>query len=350
VLAQKLITILQLLKKYIMQKQFIIPHQRQVIIIILFYILFYFFNKKIKNTLKNLNKYLYNLPKKKKKFNKIKIKIDTNEDYDPHKTIYVDQNKKESTTENKMISDNEVEKLNEDIEDLSKNINDHLKLSRSNVGKSTSSLSSNPLAPRGSTNNLLRGSSGNLLGSNPLAPRGSSGNLLGTNPLAPRASSGNLLATQPSQAKTPAPVQSKPQEPTPAPVPAPAPVQSKPQEPAPAPVPAPVQSKPQEPTPTPTSAPKSNTNNSNQNSSSNTTKSTCAFCHETIAGTMVKANNKFYHQRHFLCSSCNKSLCNEAYQVVDDNLFCINCYNNQCGIKCAFCNQYIDGVIIKILK
>ena len=49
-----------------MQKQFIIPHQRQVIIIILFYILFYFFNKKIKNTLKNLNKYLYNLPKKKK--------------------------------------------------------------------------------------------------------------------------------------------------------------------------------------------------------------------------------------------------------------------------------------------
>ncbi|ORY11860.1 LIM-domain-containing protein [Neocallimastix californiae] len=65
---------------------------------------------------------------------------------------------------------------------------------------------------------------------------------------------------------------------------------------------------------------------------------------------MVKANNKFYHQRHFLCSSCNKSLCNEAYQVVDDNLFCINCYNNQCGIKCAFCNQYIDGEYITAMS
>jgi len=275
----------------------------------------------------------------------------TNENYDPHKTIFVDQNKKESTTENKMISDNEVEKLNEDIEDLSKNINDHLKLSRSNVGKSTSSLSSNPLAPKGSRSNLLRGSSGNLLGSNPLAPRGSSSNLLGSNPLAPRASSSNLLATQPTQSKAPAPApapaptQSTPQ--APAPAPAPAPVQSKPQAPAPAPAPAPVQSKPQESTPTPVSAPKSNTNNSNENSSSNSTKSTiCAFSHETIAGTMVKANGKLYHQRHFLCSSCNKSLCNESYHVVDDNLFCLGCYNNQCGVKCASCNQYIDGEYI----
>jgi len=245
-----------------------------------------------------------------------------------------------SVTNNKSdskMNQDEVEKLNEDIDQLSKNINDHLKMAHSNYG-STTSISSNK--------------------SNPLAPGRS-------NPLAPssRAQSQNSLAPRP------APSQPKPQVPisTPAPssTPAPAPVQT--------PAPAPVTSTPaappktQPPTQTDNNPPPSNSNNKSNGFDSldenteicvqptnlnldRTKPIYCDHCHEKIVGSILSSGKKFYHPRHFICGGCKCSLNGKPFFEVDDQPMCVNCYNDQHGVKCAFCNEFITGQYITALN
>ncbi|ORX85355.1 LIM-domain-containing protein [Anaeromyces robustus] len=254
----------------------------------------------------------------------------TSTNNDPHKTIY-----KENKQESKMNQE-EVEKLNEDIDQLSKNINDHLKMAHSNYG-STSSISSNrsnPLAPARA---------------NPLAPsRAQSQNVLAPSS---RAQSQNELAPTPAPSSVPAPA---PPAPTPA-------VQSKPQTPSQPPTQPPAQTNNNPPAP-------SNSNNNNNNGFDSLDSNTeicvqptnlnpdrtkpiyCEHCHEKIVGSILSSGKKFYHPRHFLCGGCNCSLNGKPFFEVNDQPLCVNCYNNQHGVKCAFCNEFITGQYITALN
>jgi len=315
--------------------------------------------------------------------NFINMFIDTNNNYDPHKTIFINQNERESASKENLMNDNEIEKLNDDIDSLSKSINEHLNLSHSNTG-STASLSSYPLAPRSRSNNPLSPQT--------RTPSHSTQNIAST----PSHSTQNLASspiptTAPIQAKlqssaqtsasfevsaqdkpqssapnpTPnpppveAPIQDKPQSSAPYPPPVEAPIQDKPQSSAPNPTPNPTPNPPPNPPPieapiqdkpqshSPSSSPSKKSDTSNQNFNTIDLESTmCEYCHEKIIGSMINANKKFYHIKHFICSSCSTSLCNVTFHVIDDNLFCNDCYNNKCGVKCAFCNEYINGVSI----
>ena len=269
--------------------------------------------------------------------------IDTNNNYDPHKTIFINQNERESASKENLMNDNEIEKLNDDIDSLSKSINEHLNLSHSNTG-STASLSSCPLAPRSRSNNPLSPQT--------RTPSHSTQNIAST----PSHSTQNLASspiptTAPIQAKLQSSAQTsasfevsaqdKPQSSAPNPTPNPTPNPP----PNPPPIEAPIQDKPQ--SHSPSSSPSKKSDTSNQNFNTIDLESTmCEYCHEKIIGSMINANKKFYHIKHFICSSCSTSLCNVTFHVIDDNLFCNDCYNNKCGVKCAFCNEYINGVSI----
>jgi len=273
----------------------------------------------------------------------------SNNSFDPHKTIYVDQNKKENTQNDKIY--NEVQQLSKSISNL--------RASRSNMGSSSSLFSnplaprSNPLAPQKSQTSLLTKQTSTLGHSSITAPEATPVPVATPAP-APAAAPAPPPASAPVETPVPAKQTPAPPPPTSAPIPAPAP--------APAPVATPVPTKQTPAPPPPTSAPTSapapvnqapapapaeKTNTSSQNDTPIDRKNViCAACNEKITGSIVSADNKFYHQRHFICSKCSKSLCNSIFNVIDDTLYCIDCYNDKCGIKCASCNQYIDGEYI----
>jgi len=214
---------------------------------------------------------------------------------DPHKTIFVQNgNKQERLTMNQ----EEVEKLNEDISQLSKNINDHLKMSHSNI-----------------------------------------------------------------QTPAPAPAPASIPTPTPAPAPPPAAVHSPAPTPAPAPPPAAA------PTPAPAATnPSSTDGNKSDNGFNKLDKDTeicvqptnlnpdrskpiyCEYCHEKIVGSILSSGKKFYHPKHFMCGECNCPLNGKPFFEVDALVLCVNCYNNQHGVKCAFCNEFITGQYITALN
>ena len=298
--------------------------------------------------------------------------IDSTTSEDPHKTIYIDQSNNEKTAMNQ----EEVDKLNEDINQLSKNINEHLQMSHNENG-STNNLNSNT----GPTSNLQAktGSSSNLLGSQ--SKSGSSSNLLGRNPLAPsrNQSQTNVLLSSKPSSQAPPPSQPSSQAPPPSQPTSQAPPTSQSQNSTPAPASAPASAPAPAPAPAPAAAsapakpePSTQSNNANNNSSNDNgfdkldpntevcvqpTNLTpdrskpiyCEHCHEKIVGSILSSGKKFYHPRHFLCGGCNCELNGKPFFEVDEKPFCVNCYNNQHGVKCAFCNEFITGVSISLI-
>jgi len=224
---------------------------------------------------------------------------------DPHKTIFVQNGNKQ---EKQTMNQEEVEKLSEDINQLSKNINDHLRMSHSNI--------QTPPAP---------------------AP---------TSTPAPASIPTPTPAPAPPPASIQAPVPTPAQPPAPAPAPAPAPVSAAKPAPAPAPTPA-------------ATNPASSDNGFNkldkdteicvQPTNLNIDRSKpiyCEYCHEKIVGSILSSGKKFYHPKHFMCGQCNCPLNGKPFFEVDELVLCVNCYNNQHGVKCAFCNEFITGVCI----
>ena len=72
----------------------------------------------------------------------------------------------------------------------------------------------------------------------------------------------------------------------------------------------------------------------------------CEHCHEKIVGSILSSGKKYYHPKHFMCAECSSPLNGKPFFEVDEKVLCVNCYNNQHGVKCAFCNEFISGVCI----
>ncbi|OUM64107.1 hypothetical protein PIROE2DRAFT_22146, partial [Piromyces sp. E2] len=76
----------------------------------------------------------------------------------------------------------------------------------------------------------------------------------------------------------------------------------------------------------------------------------CQYCHEKIVGSILSSGKKFYHPRHFLCGGCNCPLNGKPFFEIEDQPYCVTCYNDQHGVKCAFCNEFITGEYITVLN
>ena len=79
-------------------------------------------------------------------------------------------------------------------------------------------------------------------------------------------------------------------------------------------------------------------------------KRNCEHCKEIIneiETNSILIGNRFWHRDHFVCSHCTSSLIGigNVYQM-KKKLFCKNCFEDEGGIVCAYCNEAVKEVII----
>ncbi|XP_063690846.1 venom allergen 5-like isoform X1 [Bolinopsis microptera] len=73
----------------------------------------------------------------------------------------------------------------------------------------------------------------------------------------------------------------------------------------------------------------------------------CAGCNENIQkGSVSKAQNKRWHQECFTCDKCLKPI-DGSFLTKGDQKFDKKCYNQEFGVQCKVCDDYIMGHILK---
>lgn len=70
----------------------------------------------------------------------------------------------------------------------------------------------------------------------------------------------------------------------------------------------------------------------------------CNFCKKVITSGGITFRDQLWHKECFLCSGCQKELCEEAFMSRDDFPFCLDCYNHLYAKKCAACTKPITGL------
>ena len=58
----------------------------------------------------------------------------------------------------------------------------------------------------------------------------------------------------------------------------------------------------------------------------------------------VKAQDKFYHENHFICVVCSKDLTDVPVYTKDDNLYCEQHFKSLFLPVCCSCDDYIESV------
>ncbi|EAR90820.1 LIM domain protein (macronuclear) [Tetrahymena thermophila SB210] len=77
--------------------------------------------------------------------------------------------------------------------------------------------------------------------------------------------------------------------------------------------------------------------------------SICAKCNEQINDAKcVIVGEKFYHENHFTCSSCQADLSTQQYHQENDDYYCIECYSQNIAPKCAACGLAIIENIVQL--
>eukprot|EP00056_Hartaetosiga_gracilis_P005270 m.83064 g.83064 ORF g.83064 m.83064 type:complete len:402 (-) comp12110_c0_seq1:1874-3079(-) len=67
----------------------------------------------------------------------------------------------------------------------------------------------------------------------------------------------------------------------------------------------------------------------------------CAGCNELIISSYVEFDKKKFHDKCFVCSRCNCSLKETGFSKEGDSVLCPTCWNNDNGVVCAGCGQFI---------
>jgi len=74
---------------------------------------------------------------------------------------------------------------------------------------------------------------------------------------------------------------------------------------------------------------------------------TCGGCEERIKdGSVVKALNRRWHPECFKCGGCGKGI-SGSFLTKEGMPYCKPCYNNEHGMKCEVCREFITGHILK---
>ena len=68
----------------------------------------------------------------------------------------------------------------------------------------------------------------------------------------------------------------------------------------------------------------------------------CFYCKMQITGSYITVEGYHYHPEHFLCKKCGKPI-EGSYQKLFDDFYHPGCYEEETAIKCAVCDQVING-------
>jgi len=77
----------------------------------------------------------------------------------------------------------------------------------------------------------------------------------------------------------------------------------------------------------------------------------CATCEKTFkAGVKrMEYKGKSYHEKCFSCISCKEAIGQKSFVLIENQIYCKKCYENEMAKKCAGCNKVITttGVVYK---
>lgn len=76
----------------------------------------------------------------------------------------------------------------------------------------------------------------------------------------------------------------------------------------------------------------------------------CSQCGERIVGKAMKANDKYWHENHFLCCDCGVKLNNTKVFQKDGKLYCDLDYKKRFVPRCASCSGFILNDCIRALS
>ncbi|KAG8273883.1 paxillin-like [Homalodisca vitripennis] len=80
-----------------------------------------------------------------------------------------------------------------------------------------------------------------------------------------------------------------------------------------------------------------------------TTSADCVSCKEPIKDVIVQAMNKTWHQKHFICTHCNKPIVSQRYYVYDNKPYCDVDYTKLFLKRCTACGKPIRDVVVMAL-
>ncbi|XP_032766264.1 four and a half LIM domains protein 1 [Rattus rattus] len=69
----------------------------------------------------------------------------------------------------------------------------------------------------------------------------------------------------------------------------------------------------------------------------------CVKCNKPITSGGVSYQDQPWHSECFVCVNCSKELSEQRFTVLDDKIFCVDCYKNFIAKKCAGCKNPITG-------
>lgn len=77
----------------------------------------------------------------------------------------------------------------------------------------------------------------------------------------------------------------------------------------------------------------------------------CATCNKTFKPGVkrMEYKGKSYHEKCFSCATCEEAIGQKSFVVIDDSIYCKDCYENEMAKKCAACKNVITttGVVYK---
>jgi hypothetical protein len=65
----------------------------------------------------------------------------------------------------------------------------------------------------------------------------------------------------------------------------------------------------------------------------------CSGCRNHINGSYTNYNGRYYHSQCFKCSSCERELSNTQFYVVNNQILCYSCYQENAAPKCRKCKK-----------
>ncbi|KAM4550135.1 four and a half LIM domains protein 3-like [Fundulus diaphanus] len=69
----------------------------------------------------------------------------------------------------------------------------------------------------------------------------------------------------------------------------------------------------------------------------------CSYCRKAVTKGGVSCKEEVWHQECFVCSGCRAPLAGQSFPSQGDRPYCVRCFSNLYGEKCAGCNTPITG-------
>ncbi|XP_067142769.1 actin-binding LIM protein 2-like isoform X1 [Centruroides vittatus] len=75
----------------------------------------------------------------------------------------------------------------------------------------------------------------------------------------------------------------------------------------------------------------------------------CEVCKKKCSGNALRVQDRYFHIECFKCTECTSSLAEGGFFMRESKYFCTADYQKLFGIRCAGCNDYVEGDVVTAL-